>query len=77
MLSRALMVQLHHNFREGNQAADHLAKLATVSPDSWQLFLDPPSTVQNILELDAQGTATHRCVAQNNNLKCHVALNML
>nr|POE45644.1 putative ribonuclease h protein [Quercus suber] len=57
------MVQVQHCYREANKCADSLARRGALLPQDFVIFLDPPSEVLFLLNLDAAGMYSDRFVS--------------
>lgn len=49
-----------HTYREGNQCADHLAKLGGVNSREYAVLAEPPACLMPLLMADAQGVGYER-----------------
>lgn len=56
LLMKDWLVTLIHTWREGNAAADFLAKLGAQGDSSWSIFEAPVSGLESTLASDASGT---------------------
>ena len=57
------MVRIQHCYREANKCADALAHRGVTLKQDFTIFIDPPSDVAFLLNLDSAGTCFFRDVA--------------
>ncbi|XP_075659314.1 uncharacterized protein LOC142629242 [Castanea sativa] len=62
-LQKIPMVQVQHCYREANKCADSLARRGALLPQDFVIYLDPPTEVLFLLNLDVAGMYSDRFVS--------------